>query len=66
MKRNFLTVIVMVLGLAACAPRPDVPGSREAAYFRLADDGAVVTVSPYDGSADTLRLEKPVSRVVCM
>ncbi|MBR5700197.1 MAG: ABC transporter substrate-binding protein [Bacteroidales bacterium] len=66
MKRNFLTVIVMVLGLAACASRPDVPGSREAAYFRLAEDGAVVTVSPYDGSADTLRLEKPVSRVVCM
>ena len=66
MKRNFLTVIVMVLGLAACAARPDVPGSRKAAYFRLAEDGAVVTVSPYDGSADTLRLEKPVSRVVCM
>ena len=66
MKRNFLTVIVLVLGLAACTSRPEVPGSREAAYFRLADDGAVVTVSPYDGTMDTLRLEKPVSRVVCM
>ena len=58
--------VTVALALAACTGRPGVTCGREAAYFVLTEDGAVVTVSPYDGTADTLRLEKPATRLVCM
>lgn len=60
--------ILAALAVVACAGRPGTPegGMAYAKYFDLPEDGGVVTVSPYDGIADTLRFEAPVRSLVCM
>ena len=59
-------VLLLAVWLSACTAKPGVPAGREASYFDITPDGAVVTVSPYDGSADTLRLAGPARSLVCM
>lgn len=67
MKRRWLTFLaVATLAVAGCTARPGRADGGRAAYFDLTDDGAVVTVSPYDGTADTLRPDAPVTSLVCM
>ena len=58
--------LVSVLCFSACFGQGGYPEGEEAAWFRLTEDRAVVTVSPYDGTADTLYVEAPVKRLVCM
>lgn len=41
------------------------PRERYAVWFELGED-ALVSFSPYDGHADTLRLDAPLRRLVCM
>ena len=57
---------LLVLVLTACARPVERETGESAAWFHLTEDGAVVTVSPYDGTADTLRLDTPVRSLVCM
>lgn len=56
-----------ILLLAACTGRRPVPetGQEFARWFDLTENG-IVTVSPYDGHRDTLVVERPLSRLVCM
>lgn len=67
--RRLLSGWALCLLLTACGGRPGgasvSPGCDYARYFELADD-AVITISPYDGSRDTLRLGHPLDRLVCM
>ena len=68
MKR--LAWLAGALILAACGGREarTLPSERcaYARYFDLTEEGDVVTISPYDGRRDTLRLEKPLDNLVCM
>ena len=64
--KDMKRLIWVALLAVACTGRPAAPEGRGAAYFDILPDGAVVSVSPYDGTADTLRLEKPAVRLVCM
>ena len=67
--RRLLSGWALCLLLTACGGSPGgasvSPGCDYARYFELTDD-AVITISPYDGSRDTLRLERPLDRLVCM
>ena len=70
--------LLAVLGaafLSSCRGRqrivvPETSGYADyAQYFDLLPEGegwAVVSLSPYDGSADTLRITEPLQRIVCM
>lgn len=59
-------LLICVVAFTACTHRAALPDNASAAWFHLTEDGAVVTVSPYDGTADTLRLTSPVKSLVCM
>ena len=60
-------VMVLLIGaLSGCSVRPRGTAGAEAKYFALPDDGSIVSISPYDGKADTLRLAAPVRSLVCM
>ena len=67
MKKIFLAALCLLL--AACSRRPEdpgvAPGCQYARYFELTED-AVITLSPYDGRRDTLRVDRPLDRLVCM
>ena len=60
--------------LLACSSRrmavPETSGAAEyARYFDLVPEGegwAIVSLSPYDGTADTLHVAEPMGRIVCM
>ena len=62
--------LVGTMLLAACSG----PAEREvpetncayARYFDLADNGDIVTISPYDGRRDTLKTDGPSDNLVCM
>lgn len=43
--------------------RPD--RVEEPSFFEFTDD-AVITISPYDGSRDTLVVDRPFGRIICM
>lgn len=64
--KDMKRIIWGALLAVACTGRPAMPEGREAAYFEILPDGAVVTVSPYDAQTDTLRLDAPVGSLVCM
>ena len=67
-------VFLAVLLSQSCARQrvavPETSGYADyAQYFDLLPEGegwAVVSLSPYDGSADTLRITEPLQRIVCM
>ena len=67
--RSVLLGFILCLLLTACGGQPGgasvSPGCDYARYFELTED-AVITISPYDGTRDTLRLERPLDRLVCM
>lgn len=70
--------LLAVLGaafLSSCRGRqrvevPETSGNAAyAQYFDLLSEGegwAIVSVSPYDGSTDTLRVAEPLQKIVCM
>ncbi|MBR1872029.1 MAG: ABC transporter substrate-binding protein [Bacteroidales bacterium] len=61
-------ILLCLLPLACCTRKVGNTGPLEnyAAYFTLVDGGGVVTVSPYDGSRDTLLIDRPLDNIVCM
>lgn len=67
--RRIILFCSAVFLLCACGGRPDrlppLSGSAHARYFDLTSDG-IVTVSPYDGHRDTLRLDRPLDNLVCL
>lgn len=65
-----ISFLAAVLCLVSCrsgqpAPAQMASGNRYARYFQLLPDG-VVSVSPYDGGRDTLRLTGPLHKLVCL
>lgn len=59
----------VLLAMVSCAGRGGeeaAPTMEYASFFSIPDDSTLVSISPYDGSADTLRLEAPVRSLVCM
>ena len=67
MKRVLLFVIGF-LPLLSCFRPASGPAARTMEYASLLriGDGRVVSISPYDGSEDTLLLDGPLEKVVCM
>ena len=66
--RRFLFLITAAVLLSACGSRPagrdGESGCRHARWFALTDS-AVVVISPYDGSRDTVSTRNPALRLVC-
>ena len=70
-----MLVLLAALFLSSCRERqrvavPETSGyAAYAQYFDLLPEGegwAVVSLSPYDGSTDTLRITEPLQKIVCM
>lgn len=68
-----LVLLAVLLSLSCARQRVAVPETSGyaayAQYFDLLPEGegwAVVSLSPYDGSTDTLHLSGPLRRIVCM
>lgn len=69
MEKLFTGIVVLLICLAACSQSPQRPGQSSCAYaeyFDILSDTSVVVISPYDGNADTLSLDAPLERIVCM
>lgn len=69
--RNICLIYIAVMALlAACTVndgRQQAASSCEyASYFDILADSAVVAISPFDGSRDTVLVRQPLSRIVCM
>jgi iron complex transport system substrate-binding protein len=63
-----LSVLVLIVAAVSCGRRQDggvALSNRYARYFSV-EDSVVVSVSPYDGTADTLIVSVPLGNVVCM
>ncbi|MBR5384964.1 MAG: ABC transporter substrate-binding protein [Bacteroidales bacterium] len=63
-----LFVLSLVVAAVSCGQRQKgsiAPSNRYACYFSVGDS-VVVSVSPYDGIADTLIISAPLGNVVCM
>ena len=69
MRRCFL-LFFLLLSAMGCGQAPgghtSCEGTRYARYFALPDDGTVVLVRPEDARRDTLRLDAPAGRLICM
>ncbi len=68
--RRLLLIVAAVAALASCKGAGhgsgNTSGSMEyAKYFEVIENG-IVTVSPYDGSRDTLLVSNPVGSIICM
>ena len=67
---NIYVYIAAAAILAACAAsdgRPKAsPSCEYASYFDILADSAVVAISPFDGSRDTVLVMRPLSRIICM
>jgi len=68
--KRILLIVAAALALVACNSarhRSDgTSGSMEyAKYFEVIDNG-IVTVSPYDGSRDTILVSRPMNSIICM
>ena len=70
MKNIYMICLAAVAFLAACTVndvRPQAASSCEyASYFDILADSAVVAISPFDGSRDTLLVKQPLSKIICM
>ena len=69
--RNIYTIFIAAMALlAACTvndARQQAASSCEyASYFDILADSAVVAISPFDGSCDTVLVRRPLSRIICM
>ena len=69
--RNIYTICIAAMALlAACTvndARQQAASSCEyASYFDILADSAVVAISPFDGSCDTVLVRRPLSRIICM
>lgn len=67
---NIYVYIAAAAILAACAAsdgRPKAsPSCEYASYFDILADSAVVAISPFDGSSDTVLVRRPLRRIICM
>ena len=67
---NIYVYIAAAAILAACAAsdgRPKAsPSCEYASYFDIFADSAVVAISPFDGSSDTVLVRQPLRRIICM
>ena len=67
---NIYVYIAAAAILAACAAsdgRPKAsPSCEYASYFDILADSAVVAISPFDGSSDTVLVRQPLRRIICM
>lgn len=63
--RKFLMFFLAVLPWACDRTHPSGPDGDQAEYFVLEND-LIVSISPFDGSRDSLRLDTPVGNLVCM
>ena len=66
-----LTFLVLTLALAVCScSRRTAAGSSPEGYgarwFALEGDSLLVSISPFDGSRDSLLIEHPYGRIICM
>ena len=75
MRKIWHIALLAVLGaafLSSCRERqrvevPETSGyASYAQYFDVLPEGAVVSLNPYDGSTDTLRVTEPLRKMVCM
>ena len=72
--RTYLLVIVPCLLLSGCAGKSTLTlgqnGVSWAEWFDIVEDSkgkeALVILSPYDGSTDTLRVDNPMESLICM
>ena len=66
--KRLLNIIACVAVLAACTETSSPLPPRGLQYARWLDltDSTVVSISPFDGSVDTLRLDRIYDTVVCM
>lgn len=77
--RYFLSAVLALAFFVGCKSSGNVsvcevaPGCEYASYFGIITDpkdsskvSGVVSISPSDGSADTLLMDSPLSRIVCM
>lgn len=62
--------VVFALFLTGCSERgasDSMSSCAFARYFDISEDGeAVVTISPYDGSRDTIRVDGCMDNIICM
>ena len=66
-----LTAISMVFATAGCGRTvPPAESGEDAEYLKVEDAGAgswrIVSISPFDGSSDTLMVGKPLERLIVM
>jgi len=70
MKKSAYIFLAVIVSLSSCNSRVGnrTPGAScsYASYFELLADSAVVAVSPFDGSRDTMKLNGSMNRIVCM
>lgn len=69
--RNIQIIFIAAMSLfAACnsngGSRQAVSSCEYASYFDILADSAVVAISPFDGSRDTVLVRQPLSRIICM
>ena len=69
--KSIFYLIPLVLISCGRVSQADIASScRYAVYFDLIDDGSdaasVVIISPYNGSRDTLTIDRPLGNIVCM
>lgn len=68
MKKIFI-ILYLGLGIFSCTLRPEVQKDNStgyAEYFSLPDSVTAVTISPFTGQADTIHIDKKMSRLICM
>lgn len=63
-----IKLLILTIFVLSCGGRRTVPQQRQMEYASLlkVTDNAVISICPYDGSQDTLRIDKPLGRIVCM
>lgn len=67
--RYVFSILAVLSLLASCTEALHHDGSDSTEYaefFRLIDSTGIITVSPFDGHTDTLIVERPFSKVICM
>lgn len=67
---QYVICLVLAAGIFSGCTGPsgeDYGSSCEyASYFDIPDSASVVTISPYDGHRDTLRIDGPMDNIICM
>ena len=56
---------VILLVALSCSRMAAPEAGEEARFFEIVEGGGVVTISPYGGVRDTLRVDEPLGSIVC-